>query len=415
MHGRSHRDPPPELCLHCTLRWLACGSHLDATDIACISKTSFCCVIWRTICASVLCPQLALDFPTTQREIEFAVAGFASVSTECTIKDCVGVVDGCLLRIKVPSEREVSCVWSFFSGHHQCCGANVQAVADHHSRFVFFAVAGPGVTKDRDAVRQCTLKDSIDNLTIGCCVIGNPAHEASKNLVPVCAGLDKLKAKHDNFNFHASQCRIRVEMAFGMMQAKWGIPQRPVGVSLANLKWMAQAAARLHNCTINKRLHESPDPLRENIRAAVEAGAATHHPTIPHDENNNPIDIKRLFSGTHEGHSHLWEEMVCGVEQFQLVRPASNKTNRKTKKQNVHLTIVLSCLVLFCLVLCCRGIFIFTCYLLHHCHHCHHHPHHPHHPPRSQHSSVSALLCVQPLFLLSLIGSTEFRASPLKH
>ena len=123
----------PELCLYCTLRFLAGGSYLDICDIAGISKPSFYRVIWKTITAIVKCPQLKINFPTTHAEITNAIAGFASISTGGVINNCASVIDGYLLRIKVPSKHEVGNVRSFFSGHYQCYGVNIQAAADHLS------------------------------------------------------------------------------------------------------------------------------------------------------------------------------------------------------------------------------------------------------------------------------------------
>lgn len=92
----------PELCLYCTLRWLAGGSCLDITDIAGILKSSFYRVIWKTIRSLVQCPELAIHFPSTPVELQEAIAGFSLISFNTAINNCVGVVDGFLLRIRVP-------------------------------------------------------------------------------------------------------------------------------------------------------------------------------------------------------------------------------------------------------------------------------------------------------------------------
>jgi hypothetical protein len=47
--------------------------------------------------------------------------------------------------------------------------------------------------------------------------------------------------KHDNFNFYASQLRIRIEMAFGLMVKKWGILSRPLTNKLKHLRKMVIA------------------------------------------------------------------------------------------------------------------------------------------------------------------------------
>jgi DDE superfamily endonuclease len=64
-------------------------------------------------------------------------------------------------------------------------------------------------------------------------------------------GLSKQDKDCDNFNYFASQCCIRIEMAFGLMQMKWGILWRPLKVNLGNIKYIMLAIARLHNFTIN--------------------------------------------------------------------------------------------------------------------------------------------------------------------
>ena len=137
----------PEMCLYCTIRYLAGGSYLDICDVAGISKSSFYRVIWKTVTAINESHELAIKFPQTQKDILQAMAGFASISRDCAINNCVGVIDGYLLRIKVPSKEEAGNVRSYFSGHYQCYGINIlQAVADHKSRFTCLEFAAPGVS-----------------------------------------------------------------------------------------------------------------------------------------------------------------------------------------------------------------------------------------------------------------------------
>ena len=180
--------------------------------------------------------------------------GFASRSTDGIIDNCVGVVDGYLLRIKVPSKHEVKNVKSFFSGHYQCYGVNVQAVADHHCQFLFMAVSGPGIMGDKEAIGETTLKDLIEGLPFGVCVIGDAAYCPTEHLVPVYQGLAKQQSKYDNFNYFASQLRIRVKMAFGLMTMKWGILSHPVGCKVKHLRWLVQCIATLHKVVRESRV-----------------------------------------------------------------------------------------------------------------------------------------------------------------
>jgi hypothetical protein len=123
-----------EICLHCTLRWLAggshlaSGSHLDITDVAGISKPSFCRVVWKTVATTVRCKELDNVWPKTSDEIKSVVGGFSGISENGVMTNCAGVADGFLIRIKVPDQKEVGNVRGFFSGHCQCCGINIQAL-----------------------------------------------------------------------------------------------------------------------------------------------------------------------------------------------------------------------------------------------------------------------------------------------
>jgi DDE superfamily endonuclease len=327
----------PELCLYCTIRYLAGGSYLDIVDIAGISKPSFYRIIWKTIMALVKCPQLALKFPQTPTEVQQAISGFASKSFNGAIVNCVGVVDGYLLRIRTPAKKQISNVRSCFSGHYQCYGLNVQAVADHYCRFTYFAIAAPGNANDRSAIKQCGLLDLIEALPNGICVIGDAAYEPSEHMAPIYQGNDKLNSKYDNWNFYASQLRIRVEMAFGQMNNKFGILQRPLQVKLKNVKWMAQAIARLHNFVINERmLHSSED---EELNDAIRQGRG-YVPTIPHEEDGDPVDLEPLFNTnlmpSFRGYSELREAMADRVKRMRLVRPVDNRLRRAQEVEDIN-------------------------------------------------------------------------------
>jgi len=197
----------PELCLCCTLRWLAGGSHLDIADVAGISKPSFYRVVWKTVISICNCEELDIVFPQTKDEVNAAMQGFASISHQQAVINCATVIDGFLFRIKTPTKKTVGNVRSFFSGHCQCYGVNVQAGADHHCRFAYVAFAAPGVTQDRSAVTQCSLAKLIDKLPPGVCAIGDAAYDPSEHMVPVFCGADRRCPDYNNFNFCASQLR----------------------------------------------------------------------------------------------------------------------------------------------------------------------------------------------------------------
>jgi DDE superfamily endonuclease len=135
-----------------------------------------------------------------------------------------------------------------------------QAVADHQCQFLFIAsLSGPGVMGDREAIGKTSLRDLIEGLLVGICVIGDAAYTPTEHLVPVYQGLAKKQRKYDNFNFFASQLRIRIKMAFGIMSMIWGILNHPIGCKVANLQWLIQYIGVLHNFCINEQLLQNPE------------------------------------------------------------------------------------------------------------------------------------------------------------
>lgn len=204
-----------------------------------------------------------------------------------------------------------------YSGHYQCNGVNIQAVADHHCRFTYLAVSAPGSTGDNDAIHQKSLASRIADLPFGYCIIADAAYTATEHIVSIYSGLDRLKKRNDDFNFYASQCRIRIEMSFGLMQMKWGILRQPQSCSLKNLKYQVHAIARLQNFVISERLGESIWEAPRTI---------THLPSEPQDEEGNPILTDGL-SNLFPGWSELREEMARNVEKMGLTRPVGGKLN----------------------------------------------------------------------------------------
>jgi len=93
----------PELCVFCTVRHFAGGSHLDIVDICGVSVPSFCRVTWRTSRATNRRSALDVNWPMTMQDVFSAASGFVSMGTNGATNDCVGVVDGCLLRIATKS------------------------------------------------------------------------------------------------------------------------------------------------------------------------------------------------------------------------------------------------------------------------------------------------------------------------
>jgi DDE superfamily endonuclease len=156
-----------EIIVLAFIRWVAGGSYIDIHAIAGVSVSSFYRVMGSCMKAIIACQELAYNFPQTPSEINKAAESFKALSSNQFLVGCVGVMDGLLLRIKVPAASEVGNVKSFYSGHYSAYGVNVQAACDHRCRFIEVCVVAPGGHNDIAAFRKSTLPDLINNLPIG--------------------------------------------------------------------------------------------------------------------------------------------------------------------------------------------------------------------------------------------------------
>jgi hypothetical protein len=113
------------------------------------------------------------------------------------------------------------------------------------------AVAAPGSQPDINALNRTNLPRMLAALPLGFFIIGDNAYPPSEHLVPVFGGGDHLNEDNDNFNYYLSQCRIRVEMAFGLMTQRWGVLARPLRINPRSIGRLMITIARIHNYTIN--------------------------------------------------------------------------------------------------------------------------------------------------------------------
>ena len=151
----------PEISLYCMLRYLASGSY---TDFFGISKALFYHVVWKTMYAIVRCENLRIMWLDTKDLAVQSAAGFSSSSTNCVMTECVAVLDGYHMEIVTPPKKGVHDVNSYFSGHYQTYGINIQVACDHNCRFLFIGVGGPGIMGDREAVKESGLYNLVEKL-----------------------------------------------------------------------------------------------------------------------------------------------------------------------------------------------------------------------------------------------------------
>ena len=128
------------------------------------------------------CQSLQVQFPNTAAEFESLVKDFQNISSRGVIDKCCCAIDGYLLHIKVPNKDEAKNVRSFFSGHYQKYGINIQGACDAYCRFLFLRLGGPDVTPDRLAVENSGLLDLLNRLPLDYVAIGDCAYPVTEKL-----------------------------------------------------------------------------------------------------------------------------------------------------------------------------------------------------------------------------------------
>ena len=248
----------PELCVYVTLWYLAGGLYTDIFYLIGISQASFYYLLWKMIKTINNCPEAQISWPyTKERQLDCAT-GFTSISTNHALRDCVAVLDGYHLQTITPSKKEVHNVQSYFSGHYQTYGVNIQATCDHNCHFLFIGITGPGVMDDRKAIHECRLSTLVESTHGVLYCIGDCAYTSVEKLLPIYRSKQAAKERYDNFNFYTSQLHIHIEMAFGVMVKRWGLLQRPITISIHNIKHLIWSIGGLHNFCINEQiLHHS--------------------------------------------------------------------------------------------------------------------------------------------------------------
>ena len=312
---------PHVYCVFMTLAYLAGTGTVHMTVMLGISKSSFYNCMIRTLLAIIKCPELELKFPTSVPECIRLARGFEMKSENGIISNCVGAVDGYLLAIKAPSKHDSGGnVRSYFSGHYKRYGLNVQAVCDCNCIIQYLAICAPGSANDRVAIKTTfdgtSLYDLIEALPPNYVIIADAAYEPTEHCVPVFYGNQRHNPANDNFNYYLSQVRTIIERTFGILQARFGILQKPMACSLKTVSLIVMAIARIHNFVLREKgygiVENNPD--QEMFAGLDEIDIPVQINPNDDQEENNPLYPAQC-------QSRIRDAMVLLVQQAGMERP----------------------------------------------------------------------------------------------
>eukprot|EP00918_Siedleckia_nematoides_P095318 GHVU01209270.1.p1 GENE.GHVU01209270.1~~GHVU01209270.1.p1 ORF type:complete len:392 (+),score=25.39 GHVU01209270.1:1466-2641(+) len=266
--NRTGTDPAtPETVLACGLRHLAGGSYHDVRRIYRISRPHYYSCVWKVVHAINGCAALDPQFPSTRDEREAMARGFNRLSSSGLFTRCIGCIDGWLCPIKVPRSDEVNRVASFFSGHYQRVGINVQVCCDYNARVTSFTIKSAGAVNDSQALAEWGLLHELRDASRDCMyVIADNGYPQTRYILTPFNALEMQRVRHRyTYNCYLSEVRAVVERTFGLMVGKWRILGRELYTKFDNHKHVIEACIRLHNFCIDERISTGRFSLRQEV------------------------------------------------------------------------------------------------------------------------------------------------------
>jgi hypothetical protein len=79
-----------------------------------MSSKSFYQVLYRCTNAILQIDELSYHFPSSDEECNAAAASFSKISSHSFIRGCVGCIDGLLIRVTSPREKDTPDAKAFF-------------------------------------------------------------------------------------------------------------------------------------------------------------------------------------------------------------------------------------------------------------------------------------------------------------
>ena len=251
-NSRCNEKVTAELIVAIVIRWLAGGSYLDLKNVYGLSSSYIYICRDKFIDAIVSLQDMKIVLPSSQNEWHVVRCSFMKKSSHQIFRVCVGAIDGFFLPTQCPSKKE--CYGdqiSYYSGHYNSYGLNIQAVCDSKLQFIYFGVVGKGSTNDAYAYISTGLPEILKNFPAGkIYFVGDAAYPLSEQLLTPFTGSHRDDANKDSFNYFLSQMRIRIEMEFGYLTSKWPILRTKMQGSLKNISKDVVACACLQNFII---------------------------------------------------------------------------------------------------------------------------------------------------------------------
>ncbi|CAC5423008.1 HARBI1 [Mytilus coruscus] len=225
---RSH-SVPASLQVLTALRYYATGSFQQVVgDLVGLSQPTISRIVSRT--SRALAAKVAdfIKFPLSPREQLAVKQGFSS---EFNMPNTVGFVDGTLIAIKRPTEREDAYVHVCRKMFH---ALNVQGVCDNKKRLTNLVVKWPGCPHDAHIWNNCELMNYMENHHNIGHLLGDSAYPLRQYLLTLLR--NPVTPGERAFNSAQKRARQRIEDTFGRWKSRWMCIHKYGGPLTVNLE-----------------------------------------------------------------------------------------------------------------------------------------------------------------------------------
>jgi hypothetical protein len=343
----------------CAIRFFAGTSVHELISVYGASQTYVYDSVGLVIDAVNTCQQLQIGYPESRYEQRKIARGFQSKS-KADIPYCAGAIDGLLIWINKPTiaQCKLSNVGQtkYYCGRKFMYGLNMQAVCDHHTRFLDVSSMYGGSSSDLLAFERTDLYKQLHNESIlapGLCLFGDNAYINTSYMATPYPGT-AISPEKDVYNFFHSNLRIISECSFGRLIYRFGILQRkaPQNFSLQKIVNMVVCLCKLHNFCTDKSLEhrrclDPPERLDMDVQTIQqdggiemepvyqpETGVAIRIPTPLLGHGNHNEGTTQHFQLAHQeaanadNNGQLPREIMCAdIQRKGLRRPAPRNRN----------------------------------------------------------------------------------------
>jgi hypothetical protein len=256
--------------------------------------------IWLVVQAINMTAFLSIQFPKSHEE-QHRIAKEFMAKSAAGFDCCVGAVDGILIWIGRPSEKDAARSGcgpaKFFCGRKHKFGLNCQAICDARGKFLDVSLMFPGSTSDVLSFESSSIYGRLQDglLAPGLCLFGDNAYINARFMTTPYSGVSG--GTKDSYNFYHSQLRINIECAFGRLVHRWSILRAaiPQNITIPKTTSLVIALAKLHNFCIDETdvvvKQTAVDQMNIEVTGAV--------PLVSSDEAGMPLPIALLHGGEH--------------------------------------------------------------------------------------------------------------------